>query len=255
VHTLDKPGSGSAAGTKRPSLPTLVSYPATRHSSARSFRAAEADPQSRSAARVIIALGTVVGLIVILARGQPVGTDDRVHLAPWHGDRSAAYLWLDRWEPEPRGCCCSHSSGARRWPSCCRWPWKSPSSRWSHRRNHRLGAPLIEEAAKGCSCAHDDGRRRNELNSLTDCLVYAGITAAGSPGWRTSSTSPTADARGVAGHRGVRLVMGHSRSAVHTMTYRGVLALQQRRRRRQGRLHPARLCGAVLMHALWTARR
>jgi RsiW-degrading membrane proteinase PrsW (M82 family) len=43
-----------------------------------------------------------------------------------------------------------------------------------------IGAPLIEEAAKGLFLLlMMTGRRRNELNSMTDCLVYAGLTAAG----------------------------------------------------------------------------
>lgn len=43
-----------------------------------------------------------------------------------------------------------------------------------------FGAPLIEEAAKGSFLLlMMTGRRRLELNSLTDCLVYAGLVAAG----------------------------------------------------------------------------
>ena len=43
-----------------------------------------------------------------------------------------------------------------------------------------LGAPLTEEAAKGLFLLlMMTGRRRNELNSLTDCLVYAGLVGAG----------------------------------------------------------------------------
>ena len=43
-----------------------------------------------------------------------------------------------------------------------------------------VAAPLIEEAAKGLFLlVMMTGRRRNELNSLTDCLVYAGLVGAG----------------------------------------------------------------------------
>ena len=43
-----------------------------------------------------------------------------------------------------------------------------------------VGAPLIEEAAKGLFLLlMMTGRRRRELNTLTDCLVYAGLTALG----------------------------------------------------------------------------
>ena len=39
---------------------------------------------------------------------------------------------------------------------------------------------MIEEAAKGLFLLlMMTGARRNELNSLTDCLVYAGVTAVG----------------------------------------------------------------------------
>ena len=87
-----------------------------------------------------------------------------------------------------RGCSCSPSSGAHRSP----WvPFRvvlglyvqslfgrnateSPGS-----GSVAIAAPLIEEAAKGLFLLiMMTGRRRNELNSMTDCLVYAGITAA-----------------------------------------------------------------------------
>src|SRR4029077_9324018 len=43
-----------------------------------------------------------------------------------------------------------------------------------------LGAPLTEEAAKGLFLLlMMTGRRRNELNSMTDCLVYAGLVRSG----------------------------------------------------------------------------
>ncbi len=43
-----------------------------------------------------------------------------------------------------------------------------------------IGAPVVEEAAKGAFLLlMMTGRRRNELNSLTDCLVYAGLVGAG----------------------------------------------------------------------------
>ena len=43
-------------------------------------------------------------------------------------------------------------------------------------------APVVEETAKGLFLVLMlTGRRRNELNTLTDCLVYAGFTAVGFP--------------------------------------------------------------------------
>jgi len=80
----------------------LVSYPPHRHSSAVHSAAAEADPQSRSAARVIIALGNRRRLIVILVTAvNPVGTTIAFTLATWHWRSFCCLPWLDRWEPEP----------------------------------------------------------------------------------------------------------------------------------------------------------
>ena len=60
-------------------------------------------PQSRGAAGVLIPLGTIVGLIVILLTAvNPVGTAIGFVLSSVAmAGVVLAYLWLDRWEPEP----------------------------------------------------------------------------------------------------------------------------------------------------------
>ena len=103
---------------------------------------------------------------------------------------------------------------------------------------------MIEEAAKGLFLLiMMTGRRRNELNSLTDCLVYAGITAAGFAwlenivyiaGGETLGGSLVTAA--------LRLIMGPFAHPLFT-TFTGIgvyFALQQRNVAREGGLHPAR---------------
>ena len=99
-----------------------------------------------------------------------------------------AYLWLDRWEPEPPRLLVLRSSGER--------PLRSSiasilqltleaainpgATEAASPFSIVLGAPVTEEAAKGLFLLlMMTGPRRNELNSLTDCLVYAGLVGAG----------------------------------------------------------------------------
>jgi RsiW-degrading membrane proteinase PrsW (M82 family) len=98
-----------------------------------------------------------------------------------------AYLWLDRWEPEPLRLLIL----AFLWGSSVAVILSvilglvleaavSPGGEGTSALSTAVGAPLVEEAAKGAFLLlMMTGRRRNELNSLTDCLVYAGIVAAG----------------------------------------------------------------------------
>ena len=108
-----------------------------------------------------------------------------------------------------------------------------------------IGAPVIEEAAKGAFLLlMMTGRRRNELNSLTDCLVYAGLVGAGfawledilyiAGGETLGDSLLTA---------GVRLIMGpFAHSLFTTMFALGVwFALQNRNPARESVLHPARV--------------
>ena len=104
-----------------------------------------------------------------------------------------AYLWLDRWEPEPPrllvfafiwGSSVSIVIGsvlqlileAYLAPVGDAAPTELGISPFTL----VIGAPVTEEAAKGLFLLlMMTGVRRNELNSLTDCLVYAGLVGAG----------------------------------------------------------------------------
>ncbi|HEX2284911.1 MAG TPA: PrsW family intramembrane metalloprotease [Mycobacterium sp.] len=138
---------------------------------------------------VIILLGTVAGLIVILLTAvNPVGTAIGFVLSSVAMVVVLlAYLWLDRWEPEPpRLLVFAFLWGASvavvvsvilglYVESLINAGGTEVSA-----ASVVIGAPMIEEAAKGLFLVlMMTGPRRNELNSMTDCLVYAGITAAG----------------------------------------------------------------------------
>lgn len=138
---------------------------------------------------VLIALGTVAGLIVILLTAiNPVGTAIGFVLSSVAiAVVVLAYLWLDRWEPEPPRLLLLAflwgASVAVVVSVILGLLIESVINRGGAEVSAVsvvLGAPLIEEAAKGLFLlVMMTGRRRNELNSMTDCLVYAGITAAG----------------------------------------------------------------------------
>jgi RsiW-degrading membrane proteinase PrsW (M82 family) len=118
-----------------------------------------------------------------------------------------------------------------------------------------IGAPVIEEAAKGLFLLiMMTGRRRNELNSLTDCMVYAGITAAGfawledivyiSNGGSVAGSLMTA---------ALRLIMApFAHPLFTTMTGIGVyFALQRRNFVAKVACILLGYVAAVIMHALW----
>ena len=214
---------------------------------------------------VIILLGTVTGLIVIgLTAANPVGTGIGFLLS------SAAmtivvlaYLWLDRWEPEPpRLLILAFLWGAsvavvvstilQLTLEAAINPGQTETvSPWSV----AVGAPLTEEAAKGLFLlVMMTGRRRNELNSLTDCLVYAGLVGAGfawledilyiGGGESVSESLATA---------ALRLIMGpFAHSLFTTMFGIGVyFALQQRSAAAKALCVLLGYGGAVIMHGLW----
>ena len=220
---------------------------------------------------VIIGLGTVAGLILtLMTAANPGGTALGFALAT-----SAmalvllCYLWLDRWEPEPPRLLVmsflwgasvavvasiilehllesSLSSGRPPLPSG--EPSTSPITM-------AIGAPLAEEAAKGLFLVlMMTGRRRNELNNLTDCLVYAGFTAAGFA-WMENifyiaNGETLASSLVIAG---MRLVLGpFAHPLFTTMTAVGVyFALQQRSTAGKVGCVLLGYLGAVLMHGLW----
>jgi RsiW-degrading membrane proteinase PrsW (M82 family) len=213
---------------------------------------------------VIIALGTVVGLIVILLTAvSPVGTAIGFVLASLATTVVLlAYLWLDRWEPEPpRLLILAFIWGAsvavvvsvilELWVGNLLGETESATSFGSV----AIGAPVIEEAAKGLFLVlMMSGLRRNELNTLTDCLVYAGITAAGfawlenifyiANGASLSESLLTA---------GLRLIMGpFAHPLFTTMTGIGVyFALNRKNVAAKAGCILLGYLGAVLMHALW----
>jgi protease PrsW len=140
---------------------------------------------------VLIALGTLTGLIVILLTAvNPVGTALGFVLSSIAMVVVVlAYVWLDRWEPEPpRLLTFAFLWGASIGVVIATIleltlepvinPGGDPEA--VSFASIAIGAPIVEEAAKGAFLLlMMTGRRRNELNSMTDCLVYAGLTAAG----------------------------------------------------------------------------
>lgn len=212
----------------------------------------------------IIALGTLAGLILsLLTAVNPAGTAlgfalSTVALA----GVLACYLWLDRWEPEPpRLLIMAFLWGA------------SVAVLLSVLLEHvvdqtfgagqeevsfttvAIGAPVVEEAAKGLFLLLMlTGRRRIELNTLTDCLVYAGITAAGFA-WLENifyiASAETLQESLVTA--GLRLVIGpFAHPLFTTMIGIGVyFAMQQRSRVAKVGCVLLGYLGAVVMHGLW----
>jgi protease PrsW len=214
---------------------------------------------------VIIGLGTVTGLIVIgLTAVNPVGTGIGFALSSVAMTIVVlAYLWLDRWEPEPsRLLVLAFLWGASvavvistilqlTIEAVINPGQPDAVSPWSV----VLGAPLTEEAAKGLFLLlMMTGRRRNELNSLTDCLVYAGLVGAGfawledilyiGGGASVSESLATA---------ALRLIMApFAHPLFTTMTGIGVyFALQQRNTLAKVLCILLGYVGAVIMHGLW----
>jgi protease PrsW len=138
---------------------------------------------------VIITFGTIAGLILILLTAvNPVGTTIGFVLSTVAMTLVLlSYLWLDRWEPEPpRLLVLAFLWGASVailvsvvLELIVESAVNSGQSETSF-FTVAVAAPVIEEAAKGLFLLlMMTGARRNELNSLTDCLVYAGVTAVG----------------------------------------------------------------------------
>lgn len=137
----------------------------------------------------IFALGTLAALILsLLTAVNPGGTVLGFALSTTAMTAVLlCYLWLDRWEPEPpRLLIMAFLWGASvavllsvLAEHIVAQTFEAGEEKTSF-VTVAIGAPLIEEAAKGAFLLLMlTGRRRNELNTLTDCLVYAGITAAG----------------------------------------------------------------------------
>ena len=215
----------------------------------------------------IIALGTVAALILtLLTAVDPGGA------ALGFGLSTVAmtcvllcYLWLDRWEPEP----------PRLLVMAFLWGASVAvllSVAFGHLFDQifgggggdadkpsfatvAIGAPVIEEAAKGLFLLlMMTGRRRSELNTLTDCLVYAGFTAVGFA-W-LENIFYIASGETVGGSlaiAGLRLVLGpFAHPLFTTMIGIGVyFAMKQRSTfAKLGYLLLGYLA-AVVMHGLW----
>jgi protease PrsW len=214
---------------------------------------------------VIILLGTVTGLIVIgLTAANPVGTGIGFALSSVAMTIVVlAYLWLDRWEPEPpRLLILAFLWGASVAVVISTILQLTLEAAINPGQPETvspisivLGAPLTEEAAKGLFLLlMMTGRRRNELNSLTDCLVYAGLVGAGfawledilyiGGGESVSDSLATA---------ALRLIMApFAHSLFTTMFGIGVyFALQQRSSVAKALYILLGYAGAVIMHGLW----
>jgi RsiW-degrading membrane proteinase PrsW (M82 family) len=214
---------------------------------------------------VIIVLGTVAGLIVILLTAiNPVGTAVGFVLSSVAMSVVVlAYLWLDRWEPEPPRLLVL----AFLWGASVAVVLASVIQIFVEsvvNPGHPeavsavsvvIGAPLTEEAAKGLFLLlMMTGRRRNELNSLTDCLVYAGLAGAGFA-WLEDilyiSSGGTLGASLVTA--ALRLIMAPFAHPLFTTMFGiGVyFALQQRKSLAKVGCILLGYLGAVVMHGLW----
>ena len=214
---------------------------------------------------MLIGLGTLTGLIVILSTAvNPVGTAIGFVLSSVAMTGVVlAYLWLDRWEPEPpRLLVLAFIWGASVAVVVSAVLGLFVDSLINSGGTEGvsvvsvvIGAPVIEEAAKGLFLViMMTGRRRNELNSMTDCLVYAGLTGAGfawledilyiSSGGSLDESLLTA---------ALRLIMApFAHSLFTTMIGIGVyFALQQRTALAKVGYILLGYLGAVIMHGLW----
>jgi RsiW-degrading membrane proteinase PrsW (M82 family) len=214
---------------------------------------------------VIIAMGFVAVLsVIVLTAVNPVGTSIGFVLATTAVVIVLlAYLWLDRWEPEPpRLLVMAFVWGASvavvvsvilelAFGSVLA-TGDAPADEFV---SIAIVAPIVEEAAKGAFLLiMMTGRRRNELNSLTDCLVYAGITAAGFA-W-LENIGYIGGGQTLGGSlltAGLRLLVGpFAHPLFTTMTAIGVyFALQRRGVFAKAGCILLGYVGAVLMHALW----
>ena len=212
----------------------------------------------------IVGLGTLAALILtLLTAVNPGGTVLGFALSTLAmACVLLCYLWLDRWEPEPpRLLIMAFLWGASvavlisvLAESVVAQVFAAGEEKTSF-VTVAIGAPLVEEAAKGAFLLLMlTGRRRNELNTLTDCLVYAGITAAGFA-WLENifyiaNGETLAESLATAA---LRLVLGpFAHPLFTTMTGIGVYyALKQRNRLAKAACVLAGWAAASVMHGLW----
>ncbi len=212
----------------------------------------------------IIGLGTLVGLILsLLTAVDPGGTVLGFALSSLAMTCVLlCYLWLDRWEPEPpRLLVLAFLWGASvavvlsvAFEHVIEQSFGLGGEKPSF-VTVAIGAPVIEEAAKGAFLLlMMTGRRRAELNTMTDCLIYAGFTAEGFS-W-LENIFYIASGETVAGSlaiAGMRLVLGpFAHPLFTTMIGIGVyFALQQRSLLAKAGFLLLGYLAAVVMHGLW----
>ncbi len=218
---------------------------------------------------VVIALGTVAGLIVILLTAlNPVGTAIGFTLSSIAMTMVVlAYLWLDRWEPEPPrllvfafiwGTSAAVVIAAVLQIFLEAWLNLGIGDAAAAEISPVtlvIGAPITEEAAKGLFLLlMMTGARRNELNSLTDCLVYAGLVGAGFA-WLEdilyiSNGGSLADSLVTAA---LRLIMSPFAHSLYTTLFAlGVwFALHKRSGIAKAGCILLGYIGAVVLHAMW----
>lgn len=211
----------------------------------------------------IIAMGTVAGLLVILVTAvSPGGAVVGLGLSTVAMALVLlCYLWLDRWEPEPPRLLIM----AFLWGASVAVLLSLIFEHVIHQTvfgadepgftTMAVIAPVVEEAAKGLFLVlMMTGHRRHELNTLTDCLVYAGFTAVGFA-WlenifyiASAENLPALLATAL-----VRLVVGpFAHPLFTTMTGIGVyFALKQRSAAAKAGALLLGYLAAVVMHALW----
>jgi RsiW-degrading membrane proteinase PrsW (M82 family) len=214
---------------------------------------------------VIIGLSVIVGLLMILLTAtNPVGTTIGFVLSSIAiAVVVACYLWLDRWEPEPPRLLIL----AFLWGASVAIILSLALELWADAvflltpglpegfESTALRAPLIEEAAKGLFLLiMMTGRRRYELNSLTDCLVYAGLVGAGFAWFE--DILYIANGEDLAASlftAALRLIMApFAHSLFLSMLAVGVyFALKQRHLIGRIACIVAGYAAAVIMHALW----
>ncbi|MBS9533042.1 PrsW family intramembrane metalloprotease [Mycobacterium sp. M1] len=216
---------------------------------------------------VIVLLAIVTGLLLLLfTAANPGGTLVALVLASLAMlVVLACYRWLDRWEPEPRRLL----QLAFLWGASVAVVLAVGLETFgSHVATVRplvsktfdvaaIQAPFIEEAAKGLFLLIMlTGRRRHQLNSLTDCMVYAGITAVGFA-WMEDIVyiAPADSPDKMAVVAIARLIFGpFAHPLFTTMTGIGVFfALQRRSFWSKAVVILLGYLAAVVMHASWNA--
>lgn len=214
---------------------------------------------------LLIVLATVVGLIIVgLTALNPLGAGIGLVLSSLAMVVVVlAYVWLDRFEPEPpRLLVFAFLWGASvavvlslvlgLYLESLIVTGESDGVSWV---SVVIIAPIVEEAAKGAFLLlMMTGRRRNEVNSLTDCLVYAGLVGAGFA-W-LEDIFYIASGESLGGSlltAALRLVMAPFAHSLFT-TFVGIgvyFALQRRGAAAKAGPLVVGYLAAVFMHALW----